>query len=822
MAHRVTRAKTSPPDPTMVEDVDHDPEHDKDETTEEEILKQARDRLKLCMEVWKPQKDREKEDLQFQLPELQWTPEARAARAGGQGQAPRPMLSVSLLDQPLSLLNNQMRSADLGCQFHPVSEKASADTAEAFQGLYRFDERRSRGELARAWAFNRATKAGMGYYRLVTEYDEEGGDPADQRIVFQRILYQEGVYLDPTAAEPDFRDGEYAFITSWVPYHEFKRRWPESDAAKATDFDLGLYYERAPDWVRENPGGKGKDVLVVEYWYKVKRLEQFEVGNGEEREREVWDVYVAKIAGGWELLEDPYRWPGKYIPIIPVIGQELQNFDDKRRWIGLVYPAKDSQRAYNFAITSAIERVSLEPKAPYIADAQAIAGFEEQWDTANQMNYSVLRYNSFSKIRPDQQLPPPQRSEISTQGVSLALELAQMARDGVQSSTMIFDPSLGRTDPKLRSGRSILAMQQQADTATNGFMQSLVDVSMTYEAEMYMDLARHVYTRPGRIARIVTGDDKKVKAVMLGAPHVMDPQTKMPVPAPGNPQAKTYDLSVGHYGVSFTIGQNYQTRLQEGSEVLTELMSKMPALTVVIGDIWARFQKKPGFEEIADRLAKWREQQMPGLGDSDENQATPEMLKGEIMRGKQQMQMMGQQMQAMQHALETEQAKQQAQMAKAQLDAQVKMAEIQAEVAKVGREDETKRAIAAADNETKLLIANLANEVKVMLETLGMQREAMIADRQLENDERDRAHQAGMAEQAQAHDARKTAFGAGAKAGEAERGRQFQSREAESQRQADAESADRQREYDESQAQQTREHEAAMAAMKPAPGEKNG
>ena len=804
MAHRVSKAKQGPPDPEVVEDIDDDAEHDQDETTAEEILEQARDRLKLCFEVWKSQKDREREDLQFQIPEMQWTDEARAQRAGGGNTPARPMLSVSLVDQPLALLNNQMRSADLGCQFHPVSEKANSDTAEAFQGLYRFDERRSRGEIARAWAFNRATKAGMGYYRLLTEYDDEGGDPGDQRIVFQRILYQEGVYLDPTAAAPDFRDGEYAFVLSWMPFHEFKRRWPESQTANAGQLDMEAYAGRAPEWVRENPGGKGRDVLVGEYWYKVKRFEQFEVGDGEEREREVWDVYCAKT-NGWELLEDPYKWPGKWIPIIPVIGQELQQFDEKRRWVGLIFPAKGAQRIFNYAISAAAERVSLEPKAPFVAQAEAIEGYEQEWDQANLKNYSVLRYNSYSKIRPDQQLQKPERAEISTQGVSLALELAQMGRDGVQSATMLFDPSLGRTKPDQQSGRAILAVQQQGDVATNFYLQNLVDISMTYEAEIYMDLARKIYTRPGRVMRIVMGDDKKVKAAMFNAPHVIDPQTKMPQPAkPGQPGAKMYDLSVGHYGVSFTIGQNYQTRLQEGSETLSELMSKMPALTVVIGDIWARFQQgKPGFQEIADRLAKWREMQMPGLSDSEAGgQPTIEQLQGALKRGEQQTQMMGQQMQAMQHALETEQAKQQAQMMKAQLDAQIKIQELQAEMTRAMREDETKRVIAAADNETKLLIADLANQMKVMLETLGLRKEAMIAERQAENDERDREHQVGMARMTQEHDARKTAAGHAVQMGEAERGREF-----------DAESADRQREYDESQAQANREHEAALSMM---------
>jgi hypothetical protein len=58
------------------------------------------------------------------------------------------------------------------------------------QGLYRRIEVESRANLARSWAFERAVKAGRGYYRVITERDPDGGDPFDQRIVIKRILQQ--------------------------------------------------------------------------------------------------------------------------------------------------------------------------------------------------------------------------------------------------------------------------------------------------------------------------------------------------------------------------------------------------------------------------------------------------------------------------------------------------------------------------------------------------------------------------------------------------------------------------------------------------------
>ena len=67
---------------------------------EEEKLQRFRDWLKLSSESDSAQRIREREDLAFQVAENQWTEEAKKARSG------RPMLSISLLHQPMQLVQN--------------------------------------------------------------------------------------------------------------------------------------------------------------------------------------------------------------------------------------------------------------------------------------------------------------------------------------------------------------------------------------------------------------------------------------------------------------------------------------------------------------------------------------------------------------------------------------------------------------------------------------------------------------------------------------------------------------------------------------------
>ena len=84
----------------------------------EGLLETAKERFKLAQEAEASQRLREKDDLRFQVPEEQWDEAARKERAGtiegGHPVPPRPMLSISQLDQPQQLILNQARAARLG------------------------------------------------------------------------------------------------------------------------------------------------------------------------------------------------------------------------------------------------------------------------------------------------------------------------------------------------------------------------------------------------------------------------------------------------------------------------------------------------------------------------------------------------------------------------------------------------------------------------------------------------------------------------------------------------------------------------------------
>jgi hypothetical protein len=263
---------------------------------------------------------------------------------------------------------------------------------------------------------------------------------------------------------------------------------------------------------------------------------------------------------------------------------------------------------------------------------------------------------------------------VDSQGMSVSLLALREAKGFVQAATAVYEPSLGELPQRreAQSGRAILALQQQADAGTGHFLQNLAKISMAYEARVVLDLIPAIYDRPGRVTQVL-GEEETEKAVMLGQPFTTDNAGRPVAAATGAPQAKLYDLTEGKYSVSVSVGKAYQTRMQEGQAEIGEILSARPELMPMLGATYFRFRDFPGHKEIADILQKMRDRQFPFLTDEAQG-LTIEQAQAQMAAMKEQLQQLQQQLQAALKAIETDRAKQEATVAKAQIDAQAKLA----------------------------------------------------------------------------------------------------------------------------------------------------
>ncbi len=679
---------------------------EKEKGSKEGVLDRAKRCFKLAQEAEAKQRERERDDLRFQVPEYQWDESARRQRLGttvdGVPTPARPILSISKLDQPLQLVLNQARAARLGVNIHPVSERADKQGAEIRQGLYRRIERDSNADMARLWALDRASKAGRGVYRISTKWDEDA-DPEtfDQEIVIEHVLHQESVYFDPSAKKLDFSDGEWAFVAEWMSFNDFRRKYPDSDAAKTgvgDKLEWANLEQEAPGWVRAD--GDEQALLVAEYWYKEHDYQTIEFGAGKDkrtREKDIVSVKLCVITGAEILSQE--EWEGQYIPLVPVIGRELQPFDSERRWVGMIGPAKDAQRLYNYAASSAVELAALEPKAPWVGAEGQFEGHESEWQQSNTRNLPYLEYKPTSLGA--EPLPPPTRVQVDVSRLGPSMSLLQQADNFIQTTTHVFDPSLGRESASERSGKAILALQQQSDAGTSHYLASLADISMRLEARIVLDLLPKIYDRPGRVTTILRGENDASEAVMLNAPYFKgqdgspERASLMGRFAHMGQEPLEYDLSKGKYSVSVTIGKSFQTRLQQGADEMGEILQARPELLPMLGDLYFGFRDFPGAAEISKRLAKMREQQFPGLGEDGEA-SSPEQLQAQMQGLRQENEALKKQLQEAAKAVETDQAKHKATVAKAQIDAR------------------SKENIAGMEQQTKLLLQAMTEKFEAL------------------------------------------------------------------------------------------------------------
>jgi hypothetical protein len=77
------------------------------------------------------------------------------------------------------------------------------------------------------------------------------------------------------------------------------------------------------------------------------------------------EPYVERSVINGEKVLEKAEWPGKYIPLIGVVGEEY-DIDGKTSMVGMVRHAKDAQRMLNYWESSKTEIIALAPKAPFI------------------------------------------------------------------------------------------------------------------------------------------------------------------------------------------------------------------------------------------------------------------------------------------------------------------------------------------------------------------------------------------------------------------------------------------------------------------------
>lgn len=546
-------------------------------------------------------------------------------------QAQRVQLTVNTTAQHCNQVINQIRQNRPSCKVSAVDNGADKKTADILGGLIRNIQAASNADDAHDIAAEHATYGGEGYWRITTDYESDTS--FDQCINIKPLPNPNRVYIDVDCKELDKSDAEWGFIFEDYSKARFEREYPNIDPASWVDDRQGwiidkdtfvraeyfyCVYDKDTACLYQDYAGQEQTVLKSDI-EDIQRLtsEGFfpaltKTGKPKERETQVKKWKHCIIVGGHEKPLDESDWAGSYLPIVSIVGKEV-NINGEVVRKGLVRDLKDPARIVNYAYSETVQTLALQNKIPYLAAAEAIEGHEVAWQGANISNDAYLPFNAYD----DQgnSLPIPKRQEPAVMPAAqiqlLELSLAQMRGTSGQQNANFGIKS------EAASGIGIQRLAAQGEVATFHFPDNQAR-GLKYEAKVLIDLIPKIYTK-AKVVRILGLDGKPDTAVLN--PDMPQAYHEQPN---GQDIDRIFNPSVGRYDVAIDTGPGFKTQRQESAAMMTEMIKADPTLMQKAGDIIVRSLDFQDGEKLAERLEKMLP---PGIADNKQGGPQAEIAK---------------------------------------------------------------------------------------------------------------------------------------------------------------------------------------------------
>ena len=605
----------------------------KQRRNDEDLIARVRRRFKSMLDADEENRRDAMRDFKFiYVPGAQWDEHQKTDRGR------RPCYEFNQIRVTAKRISNDLRASRPAGKILAV-EDTDKDTADVIEGLIRNIWNQSSGDSVVDYAAEYQVGAGMGAWRIKTDYAAD--DVFDQDIMLEQIDNPFCLFADPAARDSMKRDAMDWVYTDKMALEAFEQQYPD---VEPVDFEEHEFDDDDEHWSGE--GDDGPEVRIAEYWWKepIKR-ELWQLADGrviyaDSDDAEGIDASMVKksrvvdthkimmcVVTGDAVLEQPKEFPGLNHPFVQIYGEYLI-IDGRIYWYGIGRFAKDAQRSYNVSRTAITETIAQAPLAKWWATTEQAKGNTKSWAEAHRKNLPFMLYN------PDPKMPgPPTRMGGADVPIALIQE-SQLAASEIKAVTGIFDDDLG-ADSKAQSGRAIYARQQQGQMATFNYLDNLSKgVERTYE--ILLGMIPHVYDAE-RSIRILGKDDAE-KYIRINAVEQ----------GPDGTLVKRADLTRGRYDVVISTGPNFNTKRQEAAEIYQQLTQGNPEIFSIIGDLVFRSMDLPYSDEISERLQVLLPPEIQQMI-SDETDIPPE-VQAMMAQAQQAMEMIEQQAQVVQQA----------------------------------------------------------------------------------------------------------------------------------------------------------------------------
>ena len=552
-----------------------------------------------------------------------------------------------------------------GIKVVPVDSRGDPKTAEVLEGLVRYIENRSDARHAYTMGADSQVTCGIGHWRVLTEYADDS--TFNQEIRIATVADGVGIIWDPDAVLPNKEDAKFCFVPVDLSHEEFKSRYPD---APIEDFTLISESRNTQGWYADD------FVRVAEYWERrpakrtlallpngsiddvtdqPDRLAELKAQGVRIEERESHRVYRSVISS-CHLLEEAKPWPGRLIPIVPVIGEEVVI---GRRTVrsGVVRNMKDAQRSYNYFRSAETEAVALQPKAPWLVTDKNIEDNEDMWLSANTRAFPYLLYKpdkNNGMVRPER-VP----SRMDTSGMVEGLTLASQE---LRDVTGIYEASLGQVSNEV-SGKAIAARKQVSNIGAQVYTDNFAQ-AIKHTGRILLDLIPNIYDAE-RTIRIV-GEDGKVDLVNINQQAGLDQVLN--------------DVTVQCYDVALDQGPSYATKREEAREGMMTFLQQAPGAAPVVLDLIAHAQDWPNAEKFSERLKTLLPPQIQAMEAQESGEPPPPPLppSPEVQAQQMELQLEQQKLQVEHQKVQVDQFKVNADLQKAEMSLAEKKMELQA------------------------------------------------------------------------------------------------------------------------------------------------
>ncbi len=549
-----------------------------------------RDRYQAAKSGWSQIREDFREDLKFRSgnPEDQWDSEVLDSRH----EDGVPALTMDRLNPLINQIVNQARK-DRPQPKVGAGDGGDPKVADAIEGKMRHLLYESHADIAFDCAAAYCASGGFGFYRVTKEltgkWKPRGGyTPAD--MIYEprvkRIADPLTVLFDPDVQELDYSDARFCFVPKKYDRKDFK-----ADFKGHEPIPFPFDEDQDEDW------GDERKVTVAEYWWvesKTHRLIQLadgridiatEIGEFEEDQivnecKLVERVVHCDVVDGEKRLEESI-WEGQWIPIIPQIALEVIS-GGQRRYVSAIRYSRDPQMFINASMSKTAQAMATINEAPFIGPKGSFK--DKKWRDGKRHFYLEYEVVTAGGV----QLPSPERSAFepaiqgSTSATAQGVDALKGAIGYVDSVTRPSQADLSGIAVEKRDAQANLANMQYEDSLTQ---------SMWHCGRVIVDLLIALTDTPREWqTRKEDGTQSKVAVTMQVPPDTSGD-------APGYEGQPHLRIDQGDYGVTISVGPSFNTKTEEGTDFLLELIKADPALIPIYAP--AIF-KRLGYEDLEE------------------------------------------------------------------------------------------------------------------------------------------------------------------------------------------------------------------------------